>query len=237
MDFKKREIYSKMTLPVGKPFFVRLDGRAFHNFSEKIRMKRPFDERFAKAMAKTAETFFQEFNPCLAYVFSDEINLLFLQASSFRRVEKIDSVFAGIASAKLSSELKCTASFDCRCIPIEKKEIIKYLVWRQAEAIRNCDNAYAQHLLQTKEKMSAKAAADKLRGIKTKKLVALRKKYMKNIPAWHERGILLYKQKCKKAGFDPIKRKKVLAERYKVLEDWKPPVFSKNKKFFERQIR
>jgi tRNA(His) 5'-end guanylyltransferase len=236
MDFKKNEIYSRITLP-NKPFFIRLDGWGFHQLSKKAKLKKPFDKNFSEAMAKTAKQFFIPFNPCLAYVFSDEINLLFLQASSFKRVEKIDSVFAGIASSFFSKEIRQNATFDCRCIPIEKKDISKYLVWRQAEAFRNFSNGYAQYLLQTKEKLSPKAAAKKLQGIKTEKLAAIRKKYRVKAPEWHERGILLYRQEYKKKGYDPIRKKKVLVERSKVIEDWKPPIFSKNKKFVERLIR
>lgn len=235
MDFKKKEIYSGIELP-NKPFFIRLDGWGFHQFSKKACLKKPFDEKFAKAMAKTAGQFFISFNPVLAYVFSDEISLLFLEANSFRRIEKIDSVFAGIASSILSLDLKRPVSFDCRCIPIERKDINKYLEWRQAEAMRNFSNSYAQWLLQTKEKMSAKTAAETLHRMKAKELEAIRKKYKIKAPEWHERGILIYKQKYKKKGYDPIKKKKIIVERSKVIENWKIPVFSKDKKFTEKLI-
>lgn len=237
LSFVDNEIYSGIMLPAGMPFFVRLDGWAFHHLAKEIRLKKPLDKKFAKVMVKTASGFFIPFNPCLAYIFSDEINLLFLKQTAFQRVEKIDSVFAGLASSVFSKHIGKISGFDCRCIPLERKDIIPYLIWRQAEAFRNCNNGYAQYLLMKKEKLNARAATKKLQGMKTEKLIAIRKKYLKEIPEWHERGILVYRERYKKEGYNPIKKKKVIVERLRIVEDWKPPIFAEDKILVNELIR
>jgi len=71
--------------------------------------------RFAQALAAAAGAFFVPFAPVLAYVCSDEINLLFLRTPIFRRVEKIDSIFAGFASTALLSELTIASPTSAPC--------------------------------------------------------------------------------------------------------------------------
>ena len=229
LSFADNEIYSGITLPADMPFFVRLDGWSFHHLSRDIKLKKPFDKRFAQAMVKTASQFFTSFNPCLAYVFSDEINILFLKNTSFKRIEKIDSVFAGLASSVFSKQMGKgkASSFDCRCIPLKRKDIIPYLIWRQAEAFRNCNNGYAQYLLMKKEKLDARTATKKLHGMKTEKLRAITEKYhgLSKIPKWHERGILVYRERYKKKGYNPLIKKRVEVERIRIAEDWNPPIF------------
>lgn len=107
-------------------------------------MKKPFDRRLPSLLAKVAKTFFIPFNPLLCYIFSDGANFLFLQPSAFRRIEKIDSVFAGLSSSYFTKLAKIPDALDCRVIPIGKRNIAKYLVWRQAECWRNHNNAWAQ---------------------------------------------------------------------------------------------
>jgi len=230
LSLVNNEIYSGIELP-NMPFFVRLDGWAFHNLARNIKLKKPFDRWFASSLAETAKEFFSPFDPVLAYIFSDEINLLFLSVKSFKRIEKIDSIFAGLASSCFTTllqkkNLKAKAVFDCRCIPIEKCDIVRYLVWRQAEAFRNSNNSWAQHLLM--KRMNARTAAKKLEGLKTAELRELinNKLGLKKIPKWNERGIALYKVPFKKKGYDPIKKKYVFVERKKIVIDWNLPVFA-----------
>ncbi len=244
LSFKENEIYSGIEIPE-MPFFVRLDGWGFHGLAEQLKIKKPFDKQFIELMTKTAEAFFMPFNPCFAYLFSDEISILFMKATSFRRVEKIDSVFAGMASSILTNLIRekykkaLNVIFDCRCIPLSKEEIIKYLIWRQAECFRNCNNAYAQHLMIEKERLNARAAAKKLKGMKTKELLEFVKKYISTdkIPKWHSRGVALYKEAYQKKGFNPITKKTVVVQRMKAITDYELPVFaSKEGKDFAEKI-
>lgn len=159
------EIYSGIVVPK-KAFVARLDGWSFHSLTKKLKFKEPFDKLFASTLAKTTQQLFRIFNPDLGHIFSDEINLLFLKQTAFRRIEKIDSVFTALASSIFYSLLKKKfkevppVAFDCRVIPIGNKNILKYFVWRQAEAFRNFNNAYARYVL-IKSGMSARQASKK----------------------------------------------------------------------------
>ncbi|MFQ6009940.1 MAG: tRNA(His) guanylyltransferase Thg1 family protein [Candidatus Aenigmatarchaeota archaeon] len=229
------EIYSGIEIPE-KPVFIRLDGWKFHPLCKRLKLKKPYDRRFASALVKTSKEFFKTFSCNLAYIFSDEINLLFLKVPGFKRIEKIDSVFAGIASSTFSELMKTKASFDCRCIPMLKKsDIINYLIWRQAECFRNHNNSWAHQMLM-KSGLSASRAQKRLSGMNTAQIQKLVKERFNldlfATPAWQRSGILLYKEKYLKEGYDPIKKKKVKVFRFKVKEDWSPPDFrDKGKKF------
>jgi tRNA(His) 5'-end guanylyltransferase len=216
------EIYSGLEVPSG-PFFVRLDGWCFHSLTKRLKLKQPFDKKFASWMTATAKQFFTLFNPKLAYIFSDEINLLFLKRTSFARIEKIDSIFAGIASSIFSKLCGRPAIFDCRVIPIPKSKIVSYLLWRQAECFRNHNNAWAYWVLR-KSGLSPRQAAKKLTGLKTAKLKEICAKMvnLNRTPVWQRYGILIYWTKYRKIGWNPIEKKKVFAERRK-------PVISQQK--------
>ncbi|MDI6826499.1 MAG: tRNA(His) guanylyltransferase Thg1 family protein [Candidatus Aenigmarchaeota archaeon] len=228
------EIYSGICLPE-LPFVARLDGWRFRPLTKKLKLKFPYDKFFAKCLVKTAKQFFTIFNPKLAYIFSDEINLLFLKIP-FQRIEKIDSTFAGLASSvfheaiRKRHEVKAVA-FDCRCIPLREEEILKYFRWRQAEAFRNHNNSWAYWILR-KEGESARAATEGLRGLDTAELFKLCKEHgidLNKTPTWQRHGILLYKEPYRKEGFDPIRKKKVFVKRYRIKEDWELPRFDSSK--------
>ena len=231
LSLKDYEIYSGVEVPPG-PFFVRLDGWGFHALAKQLKLRKPFDRRFAQTMAKVAESFFLPFNPALAYIFSDEINLLFIQATSFRRIEKIDSVFAGLASAVFSRLVSQPAAFDCRVIPVGKANVRKYIVWRQAECFRNHNNAWAQWVAIKKDRLSPRATDKTLSGMNVRALMRYCKARgvsLSSTPAWQRRGVLLYQESYRKRGYDPIRKKKVVVERRRVRTDWAPPLFSSPK--------
>lgn len=236
------EIYSGIEVPK-KAFFVRLDGWAFHSLTKDLKLKKPFDKSFATKLIKTVTAFFLPFNPTLAYAFSDEINFLFLKNPTFRRIEKINSVFAGFASSIFAQLIKKNISlaFDCRCIPVGKVNILKYLIWRQAEANRNFNNAYAQYIL-IKKGFSPRKATKKLAELKTKDLIQLMKENNldpNKLPLWQRKGIMLYKEAYKKKGYDPIRKKSVIVTRYRVKENWQLPAFNsiKGKTLIENLLK
>ncbi|MEM4390044.1 MAG: tRNA(His) guanylyltransferase Thg1 family protein [Candidatus Micrarchaeia archaeon] len=244
LSLKDNEVYSGIIVP-RLPCFVRLDGWKFHGLSTALGLEHPFDRFFAESMVAVARRLMERFDAALGYVFSDEINLLFLKRPGFERVEKIDSVFAGLASSLLSARLAeekermPELAFDCRVIPVEEGDIRKYLIWRQAEAWRNCCNALAYWALRA-EGLGAAEATKKLEGLGAKRLRALARRKGGGKPEpWQERGVVLHWERFKKAGFDPIKGKAVLAERRRVKEEWEPPLFAgkQGKAFIERMLR
>ena len=105
------------------PLAVRADGRGFKKILES--RKKPYDIDFARSMVASVESFFLDFGvtPALAYTFSDEISLIFLEAPFAGRVEKIDSLVAGFLSAALSHNMGRVVSMDCRIISLGSSEI------------------------------------------------------------------------------------------------------------------
>jgi len=228
------EIYSDQRIPEGCSY-VRLDGWNFRSLAKKLRLQKPFDPFLAECLVQTSKVFFKTFNPDLAFLFSDEINLLFSRYAAFnRRLEKVDSIFAGLASSILYKFLNRRysdlpeISFDCRVIPVKGGETLEYLICRQTEARRNCYNAYAQHCLIGKDGLEPKRAAERRKNMKLKDLKRLIRQHgirMSQIPRWHERGILVYWERFSKEGFDPIRSRKVFAKRRRIHADRCPPRF------------
>jgi len=230
-EMKDREIYSD--LRVFPPFAVRIDGRGFHRaLSDFIK---PYDERFAKAMAECVECFFRDsgLNPLLAFTFSDEISLFFSEMSYNYRIEKIDSIIPSFFSSALTIqlELKKSISFDSRIIPLGKEDIYRYLVWRQAETWRNHVSSYGYYTLR-KTGLSENEAAMKLRNMKASSIHELVFQHDVNLaetPAWQRCGVLVFREMYEKKGFDPVKKADVTTERTKIVQEWDTPIFNTDK--------
>lgn len=228
---KEREIYSD--LRVFPPFAVRIDGRGFHRTLSDF--KKPYDERFAKAIAECVEHFFRDsgLNPLLAFTFSDEISLFFSEMSYNYRIEKIDSIIPSFFSSALTIELdlKEPVSFDSRIIPLGKEDIYRYLVWRQAETWRNHVSSYGYYTLR-KIGMSENEAAIELRNMKASDIHELVFKHGINLaetPAWQRCGVLVFREMYEKKGFDPVKKTDVTTQRMKIVQEWNTPIFITDK--------
>jgi len=235
---KAEEIYSDLRIPEGR-FYIRLDGWNFRSLSRKLMLKKPFDDFLAECMVETAKVFFKIFNPDLAFLFSDEINLLLPMFTAFdRRLEKVDSIFAGLASSSLHRLLSRRytdvpeVSFDCRVIFVKEDKVLEYLIWRQKESYRNCYNAYAQHCLIRKEGLGPRRAATELQNMKLRDLKRLIQRHrikLSQMPKWHERGILMHWEHFSKEGFDKMRNRQVIAKRRRVKVEWSPLRFDTKK--------
>ena len=201
------EIFSG--IKVRAPLIIRADGRGFKKILE--RRQKPYDQDFARSMAKAASSLFLDsgLSPILAFTFSDEINMLFLEAPFAGRVEKIDSVVAGFLSSVLSLSLQQVVCMDCRVIPICQSEIIDYLKERQDESWRNHVFSYGFYMLR-EEGQTPIQAMEQLRGMREHEIHEL--VFQKGInlaktATWERRGILVYRY----AG--------------RLIEDWELPLF------------
>lgn len=188
------EIYSGMLARA--PLVARADGRSFKKVLEEC--KKPYDMDFAKSMASAAGSFFvlSGLKPALAFTFSDEISLVFLEAPFGGRVEKIDSLVAGLLSAALSLDLKKPVSMDCRTIPICKSEICEYLAERQDEAWRNHVFSYGFYMLR-QEGHGPNQAMEMLRGLSEPEIHEIVFKKGINLArtdAWERRGVMVYRK-------------------------------------------
>jgi len=226
----KSEVFSTLQVPPDTSFFVRLDGRRFQAVSEKLKVEKPFDKKFAKCLVKSGRAIYREgFSPSLIFVASDEVNVLFAYGAPFsRRVEKINSVLAGTVSSAFSlNALKLfgkplTVAFDSRIIIIPEEKSVEYLTWRQRDAWRNHNNAYAYWLLR-KLGHKPKDAGRTLKGLKTQELHELLFRQGVNLnktPAWQRRGVLIHRHPYQKQ----LETRAVT--RWQVVENWNLPVFS-----------
>lgn len=205
----KSEIFSKASVPLETPFFVRLDGWRFRALADAISAEKPFDEKFAKCLVYSAKVLFEKgFNPAMVYVVSDELNILFDGKAPFNgRIEKIDSVIPSLISAAFSIQLqeffnkKAVAAFDSRVIVTPNDEkILEYLTWRQTNAWRNHNNAYAYWLFR-KMGYKPQEIAKNLKGIKTEEIHELLFKYGINLaktPSGKEEAYSYIKNPTKK---------------------------------------
>jgi tRNA(His) guanylyltransferase len=230
-NWLKREIFSETCIPPETPFFTRLDGWKFRKLSEAINAEKPFDEKLAKRLVSSGEVLFEKgFNPALIYVASDELNILFLDVAPFRRrIEKIDTVLASLVSSAFTLSLqeflkkKCVVAFDSRVIIVSSDEkIIQYLAWRQEDAWRNHNNAYAYWVFRGIGNKPSEISK-KLRGLKTEELHEMMFRQGVNLaktPQWQRRGILLYKHPFLRETENHV------VTRWKIDENWNLPLFT-----------
>jgi len=201
------EIYSD--LRARPPLILRADGRGFRKALDGSR--KPYDEGFARSMASASRSFMEGsgLSPALAYLFSDEINLLFLDLPFNGRLEKLDSVTAGYLSGAISLARGQILSMDCRALPLCAKEVSEYLSRRQAEAWRNHVFSYGFYAL-VEEGRNHREAMDILRGMDESEIhetLFSRGLNLAHTPAWQRRGVLLYR------------------EEGSIVEEWEPPLF------------
>jgi len=225
-----REIFSNLTTV--PPVFVRLDGRAFHQFTAHAGFSKPFDDRFNHAMVSVCTALVADsgLSPVFAYTFSDEISCYLTHLPFSGRVEKIDSVAASFAASALTLALGVTEplAFDARIVQATTESAIEYMVNRQAEAWRNHINAYCQQAL-VSDGMNATRAAEALKGMPAQEMHELmhaRGVNLAKTPAWQRRGVLVRKTVIEKEGYNPITKKAVVVERNAVTADRELPLFT-----------
>jgi tRNA(His) guanylyltransferase len=156
-------------------YLVRLDGKNFSSFTSKF--KKPFDERFTKAMVLTMNKLLDEFIAVTGFCCSDEITLVFppihgkASEHAFNgRKNKIATLLSGKCSTLFLLNLlaileqektpdltliqyvknKCPC-FDSRVIEIQPHqffEVCNNIYWRsQYDCKRNSIATYARHIL------------------------------------------------------------------------------------------
>jgi len=171
-----KEQYENRTryfLPRRTYTIIRLDGKAFHTYTQK--MEKPYDVGFIVVMDDTAKFLCEEIQGCkMAYVQSDEISLLLTDFATITtdawfdgNIQKIASVAASMATAKFNKEANRSfvsptglAFFDARVFTIpDPIEVENYFIWRQKDAVRNSISMHAQSLYSHKQ-LHGKSQAD-----------------------------------------------------------------------------
>ena len=250
---KDYEIYSTMKVPKNSNIIVRLDGRKFHSLARALKLEKPYDDNFYRIITNVCLDIFNQFAPKFIYTFSDEISILLDEIPFSGRVEKINSVFASVASSSFTYYLlnDCSnefdlvklsdndrnivfpISFDSRIIPIDDSSISQYFKWRQDECWRNCINAYGIWAL--KKEYDSEEANEKIKGLKSSDIHDLlfeRGINLNDVDTWKKRGIGVYKRSWEIEGFNPVKEEKTVSTRSEVYVDNELDIF--NDEFFEK---
>lgn len=144
------------------PVVCRLDGKGFHTYLKGV--KKPFDTGVQDIMDGTTKFLVEQTKADIGYTQSDEITLVFNRTESDRlgysdRVDKINSIFASMASAKFNQLVPTLlpakdgklAFFDCRVFNVpDLMEAANCLIWRELDASRNSVSMSAQSMFSHK---------------------------------------------------------------------------------------
>jgi tRNA(His) 5'-end guanylyltransferase len=238
---KECEIFSNLKVPCGSKIVIRADGRNFSRLSTTLKLEKPYDLDFVKAMIATGQEFFREFSPSFIYTFSDEINILLDEIPFKGRLEKINSVFASFISGALTrqilrdsrfsniieqSETFKSISFDSRIIPLNYEQLVAYFKNRQGEAWRNCLNGYAYWTLRKEySKNEASQILDKKKTSEIHELLFEKKIKIADVPTWQRRGVGISREHIKVEGYNPLEKKEVISTRRRPSTNWDLPIF------------
>lgn len=229
---KKYEQFSNIKIIQDIPLILRIDGRKFSNYTKKLKLEKPFDERLRDIFIEVSKDLINEFNPEYVYTFSDEMNILFKEIPFNGRVEKIDSVIPSFVTASFMKHLFLNkdkfdvdvttlkpVSFDCRIIQTANHSK-DYFKWRQDEAWRNCLNSYAQSILnKTHSNNQTSEILYKLKKSDIHELLYENGINISKVPTWHKRGVCSYKIVEESEGINPNNNQKNISIRNKIYID------------------
>ncbi|KAK3741296.1 hypothetical protein RRG08_034342 [Elysia crispata] len=205
---------------------VRIDGKAFHKFTDVHHYMKPNDERGLSLMTRAAQTVMSEFNEIvLAYGQSDEYSFVFHKSCKLynRRASKIMTNVVSLFSSSFtlfwprffnSQELQYPPSFDGRVVLYPSDENLKdYLSWRQADChINNLYNTCFWKLVQEKG-LTPNRAADRLKGTlssdKNELLFSEFNINYNNLPELYRKGSVIIRPKGAIDGASPSLEKSI----------------------------
>ncbi|QRW13561.1 tRNA(His) guanylyltransferase [Ceratobasidium sp. AG-Ba] len=160
---------------------LRIDGHAFHKFSDAHGFQKPNDERALRLMDKAAQSLMEEYpDIMLAFGESDEFSFFFKKSCQLynRRQSKIVSMLTSLFTSAYvfhwntyfpDTPLAYPPSFDGRVVLYPgKQEVRDYFAWRQADThINNLYNTTFWALVQ-QGGMTAREAETRLKGTLSK---------------------------------------------------------------------
>lgn len=218
---------------------VRLDGRSFTRFTERMGFKKPFDEKLRDFMVQTAKDLMEEVNAVYAYTESDEISILLPPNWDLfdREIEKLISISAAIATGSFVLQTGQKAQFDARAIPLATKELVTdYFRWRQEDANRNCINTTCYWYLRQNENMNVNEATELLsgKGFSWKNEYLFQKGLNYNdVPLWQKRGVGISWKMVEKPGWNPKKQEATVCQRREAVNNYELPCKDDYAKYLE----
>ncbi len=215
----------------GVHIVVRLDGRNFTTLTkQRDRFEVPFDEGFRDAMLGTVGHLMDcGFRTIYGFTESDEISiLLHVEDQSFgRKIRKLDSVFAGEASAFFSRALDVHGAFDGRVCQLPSvADVIDYFRWRNEDAHRNALNAHCYWMLRGagEEKRTATTRLSGLSVGQKNELLFQGGVNFNDLPLWQKRGMGVYWEGYDKVGENPMTGEQTVARRRRLKHDLDLPM-------------
>jgi tRNA(His) 5'-end guanylyltransferase len=177
MKYYEKQSESLQTIPANLPFIVRLDGRAFSNFTLQFKKNLPYSVEFKRAMLGVATDLLHEFKASTVYTHSDEITLIFSEQDFTNnaspshifngRCSKLLSLISSYASVSFDRHMskeceqsniqqyKHVPTFDARIIVFcekNKYEIVNHMIWRsKGDCTRNFVSMYAEKYIGKKK--------------------------------------------------------------------------------------
>jgi len=228
---KEYESISDFILTPKIPMIIRVDGKCFHTLLGDA--EKPFDVKVIQNMWKTGTVLCSLIAGAkIAYVQSDEISILIRDDESIetqawlnKRIQKLCSIAASIASVTFTREYGKTAYFDSRCFILPEYEILNYFIWRQQEATRNSIAALA-HVNFSNKQLHQKNVDEMQEMLFKEKAINFN-----DLPTYIKRGACILKFKV------PFKNE----HGEFIRNEWKPdtdiPIFTQNREYLEKLIR
>lgn len=171
---KRYESVTKTHLMRRTPVIIRIDGKAFHTFTKRLKRvdpslkDTPYSIIMHEAMMATTEALVSGIQGCvLGYTQSDEISLLLRDWDTLETqpwfdgtIQKIVAVSASIATGafnftyskhEIPLDLSDIAHFDSRVSNYPIEEVVNYFIWRQQDASRNSVQMFGHYYFSQKE--------------------------------------------------------------------------------------
>lgn len=224
------ECFAEARVPDGIYFAIRADGHRFHALTS--RLTKPYDERFRTWLNEAVRSYLlRRFClPFFVFSFSDEVSLVFRKEDDLhaRRVEKLDSLIAAGLSASLTHRMRVVAFFDARIIALPRfGDVVRYLAERQAEARRDCINAYTFYTL-VHEGLTPEQAGEAMRGWRFRRMHRYLREHkimFGRLPLWQRRGEAFYWEAYAKPGWNPLTGRRTVAKRFGLVRNEALPHF------------
>ncbi|KAK7109307.1 hypothetical protein V1264_013368 [Littorina saxatilis] len=191
---------------------VRIDGKAFHRFTDSHHYMKPNDERGLNLMTRAAQNVMEDFKDIvIAYGQSDEFSFVFHKNTNIynRRGSKMMTNVVSLFSSSFTmlwpryfstQDLQYAPTFDARVVLYPSDQNLKdYLSWRQADChINNLYNTCFWKLVQERGHTPAQAQ-ERLKGTlssdKNELLYSDFKINYNNLPELFRKGTILIR--CK----------------------------------------
>jgi tRNA(His) guanylyltransferase len=236
---RRGEIYHSLRAPEDCYLVLRVDGRAFHTYTEKC--DRPFDRCFHEHMLAVAESLVECLQGSLAYTESDECSLVLGPRWDHlgRSVEKLVSLSASTAAGAFAAASGDRVAFDSRlCVYPRPETVLDYLAWRQDDCWRCCVNGWA-YWTARHEGMDNRQATRLVDGPAQVKhdFLHARGINVADVPAWQRRGSCVLRETYQREGFNPKTGQTVLATRRRITRCENLPRGGEFRAFCQQALR